>query len=227
MKEELRKKAQELAQSFQNMPPPHEMGRFYDEIDPQVYDEMNKLVNYTEPGFIVQQIADKLKLPQQSYILDAGCGTGMIGEMLRARGYSNIHGADASEKFIQHCLKNNWYSEADVLWFGVGGDKFPVKYHNTYDCCTASGVFVPNHFPPDAINDIHQSLKTGGYFITAMRSYLWVEGEKHGYKDKVEELISAKKFKQIGEGTFTRGYKGGIEMFAEQSSTYIVLQRTD
>jgi hypothetical protein len=86
---------------------------------------------------------------------------------------------------------------------------------------------MPNHMPPSAIDDIHCSLKTGGYFVTAMRSYLFVDEEKHGYKDKINELIRDGKFRLHSQGDFTRGYKGGIDLFKEEASVYVVLQRVD
>ena len=145
--------------------------------------------------------------------MDAGCGPGTIAELLNAQGYENIFGADASEKFIEFCKSKPWYKDCDCFFFGSG--VFPEKLIGKFDCCCASGVFVPNHMPPSAMDDIHISLKPGGFFITAMRSYLWVDGEQHGYKDKVEQLIKEGKMKLVDKGHFTRGYKGGIEMFSE------------
>ena len=56
---------------------------------------------------------------------------------------------------------------------GCGVDKFPDSYKGKYDCCVASGVFLPNHMPPESMDDIHASLKKNGYFVTAMRHYLF------------------------------------------------------
>lgn len=111
---------------------------------------------------------------------------------------------------------------------GNGVDQYPDKFKGQYDCVTASGVFMPNHMPPSCIDDLHASLKTGGHFVTAMRSYLYVEGETHGYYDKIHELIDAGKFKLKSTGNFVRGYKdSGTDLFAEQPSLYLVLQRSD
>ena len=114
--------------------------------------------------------------------------------MLTKEGYRNIVGADASEKFVEHAMSKGWYNECDTLFFGNGVDVFPAKFKNRFDCCCASGVLMPNHMPPTALDDIHCSLKIGGYFVTAMRSYLYVEGEENGYKDKIDELIKDGKF---------------------------------
>ena len=147
--------------------------------------------------------------------MDAGCGPGIVAEILYSKGYENIHGADASEKFIEFCKSKSWYKGCDCFYFGQGVDAFPDHLKGKFDCCCASGVFMPNHMPTAAMDDIHSSLKTGGYFITAMRSYLWQDGEEHGYKDKVEELIKAGKMKLVSKGDFVRGFKEATGLFKE------------
>ena len=115
--------------------------------------------------------------------------------MLHAQGYVNIDGADASEKSVEYAKSKGWYTNCDAFFFGNGVDAFPDKFKGKFDCCTASGVWMPNHMPTSAMDDMHCSLKIGGYLVTAMRSYLYVDGEKHGYKDKMDELIREGKFR--------------------------------
>ena len=43
----------ELAESFKNMPPGSEMGQFYDNMDPEVYNDLLELINFTEKNEIV------------------------------------------------------------------------------------------------------------------------------------------------------------------------------
>jgi SAM-dependent methyltransferase len=207
MAEELKRQAMALADTFKNMPPGAEMGNFYDSMDPEVYNELLNIINFTEKDVIARQVYGSLALPKDAWIFDAGCGTGVIAEMLHAQGYSNIDGADASERFLALAQSKGWYKDCEAFFFGNGVEAFPAKFKGKYDCCCASGVFLPNHMPPSAMDDIHCSLKTGGYFVTAMRSYLYVDGEGHGYKDKIEELIAEGKFKLHSKGDFTRGFK--------------------
>lgn len=81
--------------------------------------------------------------------------------------------------------------------------------------------------PPAALEDCHSCLKPGGYFITAVRTYLWAQGEKHGYRDKLDEMFAQGKLKLIGTKDFKRGHKDGIEMFSEMDSILVIMQRTD
>lgn len=147
--------------------------------------------------------------------------------MLSKEGYTQIDGVDASKKLVEHCKTKSWYNNVDTLFLGVGVDQFPAKFKNKYDCACASGVFMPNHMPPDAMDDVHAALKSGGHFVTAMRANLYVEGEQHGYYDKIQNLIEEGKFRILKTGNFTRGYKDGHALFAEQPSVYLVLQKAD
>ena len=109
---------------------------------------------------------------------------------------------------MEYTKAQAWYKECDAFYLGMGVDAFPAKLKGKFDCCTASGVFLPNHMPPAAMDDIHCCLKPGGYFVTAMRSYLFEDGEKHGFKDKMNEMVRAGKFKFVSQGEFMRGNKG-------------------
>jgi hypothetical protein len=98
-----------------------------------------------------------------------------------------------------------------------------VIFDRIEESCCVSWVFEPNHMPSSEMDLIHISLKPEEYFVTAMRSYLREDGEKHGYKDKIEELIKAGKMKLVSMRDFTRRYKDGIEMLAEQPRFFVVL----
>ena len=99
---------------------------------------------------------------------------------------------------------------------GIGVDRFPDKYKGRFDICTGSGCFLPNHVPYTAFDDCHSTLKTNGYFVTAVRKVLWDKGEKHGYRDQIDRMIKEGKFKLIKTIEFSRGMKDGIDLFAEQ-----------
>lgn len=84
MASDLKRKATELAETYKNMPPGEEMGSFYDNMDPLVYNEMLNIVNFTEKDMIAKQVYESLALPKDAKIFDAGCGTGIIAQLLHA-----------------------------------------------------------------------------------------------------------------------------------------------
>ena len=81
---ELTKEAIKLAASFKNMPEPDKIGKLYDDMDPVLYDELLKVINFTEPQYIIDCIVNRpedggLGLPSTSHVFDCAMGTGLIG----------------------------------------------------------------------------------------------------------------------------------------------------
>lgn len=87
----------------------------------------------------------------------------------------------------------------------------------------ASGVFLDGHIPAGGFDDAHALVKPGGYFITSIRSEYFVNGEEHGYKDKLDELVDANKFHLCKTWTYKRGMKDAADpIFAEMKSTMFI-----
>ena len=61
-----------------------------------------------------------------------GCGTGLAGVALKAKGYTNIDGLDASGEMIKKSEEKGAYRNIDLLFLGKP-DTFPEKYHGKYD----------------------------------------------------------------------------------------------
>jgi len=59
---------------------------------------------------------------RQARILDAGCGTGLVGRRLKQAGYTDIHGNDYSEKMLDEARATDTYQSleqhlaAEVRW---------------------------------------------------------------------------------------------------------------
>jgi 2-polyprenyl-3-methyl-5-hydroxy-6-metoxy-1,4-benzoquinol methylase len=91
---QLTQKAQELARNFQF---PDNICSYYDQMEPEVYEHMLKVINYTEITEIVDNVAKLLlPTPQNLRVLDAGAGTGAIGKVLAPHGFSHIDAVDGS-----------------------------------------------------------------------------------------------------------------------------------
>ena len=58
--------------------------------------------NYTAPKEAVA-VLKKYALKKNLRILDAGCGTGLVGIELKKFGYSCIEGVDFSPKYVRSC----------------------------------------------------------------------------------------------------------------------------
>ena len=99
-------------------------------------------------------------------------------------------GADASDVFVRAAEASGAYKEARTLFFGMGLDKYPEDLKGRFDLVTGSCVWCPGHIPNIGFEDIHASLKPNGYFVTPIVKCYWVNGEKEGYKDKIDEMVA-------------------------------------
>ena len=90
----------------------------------------------------------------------------------------------------------------------------------------ASGVFLDGHIPPSGFDDAHALCKPGGYFVVSIRRSYYDIGEGHGYREKLDELEAAGKFKIIKTWEFMRGDKNAEDpIFREMPSFMFIAKR--
>ena len=111
----------------------------------------------------------------------------------------------------------------------MGLDKYPEDLKNRFDLVTASCVWCPGHIPNIGFEDIHASLKPEGYFVTPICECYWVNGEKEGYKDKMDEMVAAGKFKLVNSENFQQdGADENSEVIYERKKAILFTwQRAD
>ena len=167
-------KLAELVKTFEHGMPfddPTKMGEYYDTIDPEIYDELIVAINFTTETHAIATAALEKLAVLDANIIDVGCGTGLMGKLLGNKGYKNIVGIDASQKFVDASIATGFYKEAEAMYLGNGD--LPEKYVNHFDMAVASGVWLKGHIPCAGIEDVYLSLKVGGLFVTAMRAQYW------------------------------------------------------
>ena len=129
-----------------------------------------------------------------------GCGTGLVGEALHARGYKQIVGVDASQGMLDVAGKKGAYVELKPLFLGTP-DKFPQEYRDRFAAIAASGILAEGHLGKEVFDEMLIAMKAGGVAVFTTRTeYL----EKFGYGKRMSELESEGKWKKLKEVTFTR-----------------------
>jgi len=132
------------------------------------YEQHMKNVGYTHPA-MVAAMASRHVAPTDERVLDAGAGTGVLGEILRALGYSNLYGLDASEGMLEIAgLKDN-YRELSRQFLGQ-----PLNYDDdSFVLVTSSGVFTQGHAPLDGLDELIRVTRPGGHLVFSVaRTYL-------------------------------------------------------
>ena len=133
-------------------------------------------------------------------VFDMGCGTGLVGQYLKERGFKTIVGVDASKGMLDKAETKNVYTELKEFFLGTP-ETFPVEFHDRFEAVTASGILAEGHLDNKVFDEMLMCLKQGGYAIFATRTmYL----TKYNYCEKIKELEDQGKWKLINEWTFDR-----------------------
>ncbi|MBM9520228.1 class I SAM-dependent methyltransferase [Desulforhopalus vacuolatus] len=120
---------------------------------------------------------------KDSLILDAGCGTGLVGEQLVEHGYTNLEALDYSAEMLKEAEGKNIYSrhiQADL--------SKPLDIpNNKYDAIVCTGTFTYGHVTPDGFDELVRITKPGGTICFTVREGAY---EDHGYGERLEKLES-------------------------------------
>ena len=91
----------------------------------------------------------KYNFKKEIKILDAGCGTGLVGVELKKNGYLNLDGADFSQKMLDLVPKNIY----ENLFKIDLNQKVNIK-DDAYDGITCVGTFTFGHVNPPALDEM-------------------------------------------------------------------------
>ena len=157
-----------------------EVRRLYDEWAP-TYDgeEVAALLGHAGPERVAARVADLVD--PRADVLDAGCGTGLVGAALAARGFGSLDGLDLSRGMIRRARRRRVYHDlgpAD-LRHGVPGARAK------FGVVTCVGALIPGHLGPGALTGFARATVAGGYVVAAIPENTWVEG---GYDAQVAAL---------------------------------------
>lgn len=115
--------------------------------------------------------------PDAGVVLDAGAGTGMMGQVLGPLGYQDITGIDISENMLKVAREKEVYRDLRQMELGKRLD-FP---DDVFAAVVSTGVFAAGHAPADSFDELIRVIRPGGYVIFSVRTDVYVEG---GFKDK-------------------------------------------
>jgi len=127
-------------------------------------------------------------------ILDAGAGTGGIGEMLKVRGYTNVDALDISREMLNLAAAKNLYKR---LICAPLTEAYMKEIETAeYDVVLCAGTIVYGQVKPGALEQCARFVKPGGLFIFSIRvdSY---DPAGLGYSNKCEELEKTGKWSLV------------------------------
>ncbi len=166
----------------------------------------------TEFGWIGPQYAVDTfckYVPPAARILDAGAGTGLIGELLFAKGYRELVAMDLSEGMLAQAREKNVYKELHQMVMGEALD-FPS---DTFDAVISVGTLTEGHAPASALVELVRITKPGGYVLYTLRTDLY---EQAGFKAQNDALIRSNQWVLVERGNEIQGLpKGEPDVYLE------------
>ena len=139
-----------------------------------------------------QETVDLLKKHTPSKdikILDAGCGTGLVGIELKKNGFQNFDGADFSQKMLD-LVPMNIYRNLFKIDLNK---KIDIK-DNTYEGITCVGTFTFGHVNPPALDEMVRISKTDSLICFTINIGIY---EEYGFDKKIKELEDKNSWKII------------------------------
>jgi ubiquinone/menaquinone biosynthesis C-methylase UbiE len=163
---------------------PEELLKYYqDWTDNNKYNKDMVDWNYTAPQETVS-VLRKYALDKNSKILDAGCGTGLVGIELKKYDYSNIEGVDFSQSMLD-LVPQNIYKKIEKIDLNK-----PLKFkNNIYDVVMCVGTFTYGHVKPHALDEIIRITKNKGLICFTINEGIY---EEYGFDKKIKELTNNK-----------------------------------
>lgn len=136
------------------------------DYDRDLLDEMG----YVAPTLAAQVL--QTYVPDKSaQILDAGCGTGLVGEALHQAGYTHLDGLDYSAAMLQKAQEKNVYQQviqADLTAPLALADQ-------RYKAIISVGTFTCGHVGPEAFAELIRITQRGGHICFTVREAAWDE----------------------------------------------------
>jgi SAM-dependent methyltransferase len=149
---------------------PEEVATLYDGWA-DTYDADMAVNGYRHPSISLALLARHLPRGA-SPVLDAGCGTGLVGEWLGIVGYPHVEGLDLSQGMLARAKAKGVYAKLHNL--ALGG---PLPFADGHFAgIVSAGVFTTGHVGAEGLDELIRSCRRGGAIVLTVKNTLWNDG---------------------------------------------------
>ncbi len=144
--------------------------------------------NYVAPRNSVNLFC-KYAVNKKQKILDAGCGTGLVGIELIKKNFSNITGVDFSKSMLK-LVPNDLYKFLDIVDLNK-----PLNFKNkSFDAVICVGTFTYGHVKAEALDELTRIIKKNGLICFTVNEGIYI---KYKFNNKINELSKNKVWKVL------------------------------
>lgn len=169
---------------------PRNLKAYYDDWAGN-YDRDTGSVDYSAPAISARLLAAHLA-EREARLLDAGCGTGLVGVELARRGFHRIDGFDLSEAMLAQARASAVYRE---LAGGIDIMQAAAHYGaENYDAVLSVGVFTLGHVSPAALPVLLGLVRPRGLLLITTRTHYY---EQSDFQARVDALLGDGAMRQL------------------------------
>ena len=157
-----------------------------------LYDTDMSSWGYAYPLQLNKILTNKLKLKKTIKILDAGCGTGYVAEVLNKLNYKNITGIDFSKEMLSIARSKKIYKK---LMCQSLNEKIELR-SKQFELIICTGVLTSGHVGPSAMHELVRLLKPRGFLICSIAESVY---KKNGFEKEIKNLKNLVSIKSISK----------------------------
>lgn len=161
------------------------------EYDRDMADESQQ---YVAPNLAAQAVLTSLgtkAISSDLEILDAGCGTGLVGAELAKLGARVIDGVDLSPGMLEVARKTGVYRTLETADLSKALSISDGKY----DIVTCVGTLTQGHVGPEALAEFVRITKKGGIIVATVRENVW---KAQGFDVELQRFVAEGKAELLG-----------------------------
>jgi predicted TPR repeat methyltransferase len=143
-------------------------------------------MGYVGPHIAASMLNDHLD-SKRCRVLDAGCGTGLVGEHLCRMAYENVDAMDFSRDMLNEAEKKGVYKRL----FREDMNRDLNIPDDSYDATICVGTFTYAHVGPHAFDELVRVTRPGGHICFSIRDGAYQE---YGYREKMLDMEASAKW---------------------------------
>ena len=128
------------------------------------YDRDVRVCGYATPDAVANAVCRHVS-DRHAHLLEAGAGTGLLGEALYRRGYRHLVACDSSQVMLSEASRKGVYQLLCRMELGR-----PLGFPNQcFDGLVAAGVYTPGHAPARSLFELARLVRPGGWVIFSLK----------------------------------------------------------
>ena len=174
-----------------------ELAERYDDWAMDYDQDLEEGYGWQIPGIMAGELTHYT--PLNGRVLDAGAGTGLVGQYLSSLGYGDLVAMDLSSEMLARAEEKGVYKEFHQMDMSRTLD-FP---DSSFDAVVCAGVLTYSHAPATSLYEMVRVTKQGGHILFSLRTDAY---DSMGFDSIVKDLEAENRWKLVardGHQSFT------------------------